>query len=71
MSACEKCWATARMLGVEYHEVLDDRRRVPCTPEEQAGPDATDCEKCGRRTRHQHTRECMACFDDPKREALS
>lgn len=33
----------------------------PCTPEEQAGPDAIICGECKRMTIHQHTGECMAC----------
>ena len=30
-----------------------------CTPEEQAGPDATVCEACKRKTVHQHTHLCQ------------
>lgn len=66
MSVCAKCWRDAHrgpdVSVAEEYAALIARRVGPlaCTPEEQAGPDATDCEKCGRRTRHQHTRECMA-----------
>ena len=67
MSACEKCWRDAHAdpyaesVTSEYHRLLADRHGIPCTAEEQAGPDATICDWCGRRTRHQHTGECMAC----------
>jgi hypothetical protein len=30
-----------------------------CTPEEQAGPDATKCPACKRKTVHQHTHLCQ------------
>jgi hypothetical protein len=61
MSSCEKCWSDSRWLE-NYHEVLarrDGATEPKCTPEEQAGDDATNCPDCGRRTRHQWTRECM------------
>lgn len=58
MSACEKCWRDSRQ-DENYHAVLASRAANPCTPEEQAGPDATLCEHCNRRSRHQITNECM------------
>ncbi len=68
MPSCEKCWADSRldeMRGVEcaYTKLVDARtaRGQVCTPEEQAGPDATLCEHCNRMTRHQHCGVCMAC----------
>lgn len=66
MSACERCWRDAHRgpqfsVAEEYERLLDERGPDGCTPEEQAGPDATECAKCGRRTLHQHTRECMNC----------
>ncbi|NIR32919.1 MAG: hypothetical protein GWN84_27220 [Gammaproteobacteria bacterium] len=67
MSACEKCWRDAHRgyprtdVAEEYRRLLAERDGHPCTPEEQAGLDATECEQCGRRTRHQITGECMAC----------
>jgi hypothetical protein len=48
-----------------------DAAGIRCTPEEQAGPDATLCEKCNRMTRHQHCRICMACGDDLDRAIAS
>lgn len=63
MSACEKCWRDSRRED-NYEEVLMARKDFPCTAEEQAGPDATVCEACERRTRHQYTRQCMACGAD-------
>jgi hypothetical protein len=67
MPSCEKCWSDSRLAydSVErYHELLRERNGR-CTPEEQAGPDATMCEKCQRRTRHQHCGVCMSCGDAP------
>ena len=64
MSACEKCWRDAHAAGTgcapdEYHRLLRERADSPCSPEEQAGPDASTCPECGRKTLHQHTREPM------------
>jgi hypothetical protein len=67
MSACEKCWADAAPNrfdggGPSYSDLIDSRDGVTeplCTPEEQAGPDATECLECWRWTRHQYSRECM------------
>jgi hypothetical protein len=39
--------------------LLKEREANPCTPEEQAGPDAGICEVCDRKTKHQHTGERM------------
>ncbi len=58
MSSCEKCWQESRFVD-SYHELLESRKDSPCTPEEQAGPNASECPKCKRMTLHQHTRECM------------
>lgn len=59
MSSCEKCWADARSSGVGYFQLVMSRKNNPCTPEEQAGPDARKCPACGRMTLHQHTSEPM------------
>ena len=73
MSSCEKCWNDAHSLADAYGSVaeayqhlLEERRNAPCTPEEQAGPDATACPDCNRKTRHQWTGECMACGKRPE-----
>ena len=58
MSSCEKCWSDSRY-GNDYFRVLDSRKEHPCTPEEQAGPDAGRCPTCGKMTLHQHTKEPM------------
>lgn len=58
MSACEKCWADSRN-GEDYSRLVLSRRNNPCTPEEQAGPYAEQCPKCGRKTMHQYTHEPM------------
>lgn len=67
MPSCEKCWADAqgpyKDVVKEYSRLVKER---DCTPEEQAGPDATDCPKCGRRAAHQLCHVCMACGYDPK-----
>ena len=60
MSACEKCWAAAGGSADRYRELLLKRK---CTPEEQAGPDASQCPWCGRMTLHQITREAMCGCD--------
>lgn len=59
MSACEKCWVDAQALGLPYSVMIMKRRDTPCTSEEQAGPDAGQCQTCKRMTLHQHTREPM------------
>jgi hypothetical protein len=65
MSACEKCW-TDSQFGGDYTKLLDARKDHPCTPEQQAGPDATECPECHRLTLHQHTGEPMCgCALDP------
>jgi len=66
MVSCEKCWRDAHRGGPcedvakQYAELIEERKDTPCTPEEQAGEDATECPTCGRRVRHQHTGQCMA-----------
>lgn len=59
MSTCEKCWADAHSVADEYVRLLRERRDHPCSPEEQAGPNARECPWCGRMTLHQHTGEPM------------
>ena len=63
MSGCEKCWSDAQSsvgdVAERYHELIAERKATPCTPEQQAGPDATICATCGQRTAHQFTGECM------------
>ncbi len=72
MSSCERCWKQANLASrlsnapvVEtYRGLLKAREEMghtECSPEDQAGPDRTMCQACGRRTCHQHTGECMAC----------
>jgi len=67
MPGCQKCWRDAhRGPGVsvaeEYSRLIDERGSNPCTPEEQAGPDAEACPRCGRRTLHEVTGECMVLW---------
>jgi len=61
MSCCEKCWSDAHRSPydsvAELYEILVKKSK--CTPEEQAGKDATKCDSCNRKTRHQWTKECM------------
>ena len=70
MSACEKCWSDTAMYddhAAAYARILKTRE---CTPEEQAGPEAKDCNVCDRRTRHQYTGECMACGNNVRGEPI-
>ena len=64
MSSCEKCWTDAHRgsqfdVVEEYQRLMKERKEEPCTPEEQAGPDAKQCIPCGTWSLHQHTGECM------------
>lgn len=59
MSACEKCWVDSKLLGTNYIELVESKKDNPCTPEQQAGPDAKQCPKCGRMTLHQYTAQPM------------
>jgi hypothetical protein len=65
MSSCEKCWADSVSVA-HYTSLLKERESNPCTPEEQAGPDAGECEVCHRKTVHQHTREKMCGCTTPE-----
>jgi len=70
MASCEKCWDDSYSYGEgdgrvdRYIKLLAERRNRPCSPEEQAGPHATECRTCKRRTYHQHAKLCMNpnCF---------
>ena len=64
MASCEKCWRDAgeRMTGdksAEYQRLIIERKGNPCTPEEQAGDDASICSGCKRKTVHQYVHICM------------
>jgi hypothetical protein len=67
MATCEKCWrdsAHERYLGDHRAYVRLVRQRGAehkCTQEEQAGPGAGECGKCGRRAVHQYVKVCMWC----------
>lgn len=62
MVSCEKCWRDARENSDKYRKLLAERNKTgKCTPEEQAGLEATVCQKCGRKAVHQHCYVCMAC----------
>lgn len=64
MPSCERCWSDSFLAEdsiAKYHELIESRE---CTPEQQAGPDATLCESCERITRHQHCGVCMICGKD-------
>ena len=62
MAACEKCWRDSGGEGEGYGDLVRSRNKSnnTCTPEEQAGPYATECPACKRMTLHQHTHDCMA-----------
>ena len=66
MPSCEKCWSDAHRgdqfsVAEEYARLISERKDNPCTPEEQAGPDAEECPDCRRKTVHQHCHVCMVC----------
>jgi hypothetical protein len=63
MASCERCWSEAGGNVERYMRMVETRDALghPCTPEEQAGPYAEECPKCGRKTVHQLCRVCMAC----------
>jgi hypothetical protein len=69
VSSCEKCWRDAAGSSdpvMRYVELLSARYDHPCTPEEQAGPDAQKCPGCGRMTLHQWSRQPMCgCVPSP------
>ena len=44
-----------------YADLVTERAESPCTAEEQAGEDATQCPKCKRKTIHQYAKVCCAC----------
>jgi hypothetical protein len=63
MPSCERCWADsalARYMGDHdaYSRLLKERANG-CTPEQQAGPEATKCPICHRKTLHQLCGICM------------
>lgn len=65
MSGCEKCWRDSHneesgSQPDRYHELTEERRGNPCTAEQQAGEDASQCPSCKRMALHQFTGECMA-----------
>lgn len=67
MASCERCWADSQRDPYakegEYGRLVARRNGVDereCTPEEQAGPDAETCQRCGRKTMHQICKDtCM------------
>ena len=63
MASCEKCWRDAGGDPDRYHELIHERNGTPyeCTPEQQAGEDATTCRKCDRVSVHMHVGVCMSC----------
>jgi hypothetical protein len=78
MPSCEKCWSDSACSSQyndhasEYRKLMDrrDREGRQCTPEQQAGPEATACPKCGRVACHQWCHICMACGYKPGEAGL-
>lgn len=67
MASCEKCWRDAGGEPERYHQLLDERKQNPCSPEEQAGgADAFWCKKCKRFTVHLYTKSCVICGNSDK-----
>ena len=74
MPSCEKCWSDSHgpFAGRgDYARLLAKRDALghTCTPEQQAGPDATECPRCHRMAAHQLCRVCVACGHDPRAPA--
>ena len=72
MASCEKCWRDANRdpygnVADEYDRLLHERAARPCTPEQQAGDDATECPRCERRTMHQYAKVCTICGEQARR----
>ena len=70
MASCEKCWSDAytksmcnpyKSQAEIYSELIIERKDDPCTPEQQAGPDANECPKCNKKAVHQLINVCMNC----------
>ena len=69
MPSCEKCWGDSYLRALTsfkdqsecYHDLIQERNSKPCTPEEQAGSDASICPECHRKTIHQYAKVCMSC----------
>jgi hypothetical protein len=61
MPSCEKCWRDAGGDPREYAVLVESRNRPgkECSPEEQAGTEATMCPFCLRRTVHMYSQVCM------------
>lgn len=70
--SCEKCWRDAGGDPERYRELLNarDKAGTRCTPEEQAGPDATECPGCKRKTVHQLAKVCMTFGCEERSRAL-
>ena len=67
MPSCERCWRDSRAEALygsgegAYERLLRERDLTGgCTPEQQAGPDASECPTCHRMTLHQYCGVCMA-----------
>ena len=56
MASCERCWELSGGNADRYAELIKVNK---CTPEEQAGREASKCPKCGRMTVHQLVNVCM------------
>jgi len=56
MASCETCWERSGGDVEKYHRLL---RENDCSPEEQAGAGATECQFCGRKTIHQYAGVCV------------
>lgn len=61
MTQCMKCWSDSAShrydgTGPSYEDLVLSRS---CPPEDQAGVNALACNKCGMRTIHEITGECM------------
>lgn len=56
MASCEKCWENAGGNTALYNQLI---KTSTCSPEEQAGKNATVCPYYKRKTVHQYAKICM------------
>jgi len=72
---CERCHQDSLAIAWErqadpedIYEHLQTVRigELACTPEQQAGPEASDCLNCNRRAVHPADHTCRACHVDQR-----
>jgi len=71
MSDATACaWETSKDAWDVYDRLTKERiGERACTPEQQAGPEASDCLACNRRAVHPVDGVCVACGVEQKKYA--